>query len=111
MPVGKTRRLDGTLVNTPAASYGPFQAAALFCLEPQFKWILTATPLVNGIEDLCRVLTFLQQDSWWEDNLPPDTLDQAAMEPQADDWQPNEMNPILGTEPDAKFTKIANPYQ
>ncbi|KAF8535100.1 hypothetical protein BDD12DRAFT_808837 [Trichophaea hybrida] len=33
------------------------------------------------------------------------------MEPQADDWQPNEMNPVLGTEPDAEYTKKANPSQ
>ncbi|KAF8536360.1 P-loop containing nucleoside triphosphate hydrolase protein [Trichophaea hybrida] len=111
MPVGKTRRLDGTLVNTPAARYGPFQAEALFRLEPQFKWMLTATPLVNGIEDLRWVLTFLQRDSWLEEYLPPDTFDQAAMEPQADDWQPNEMNLLLSTQPDAEYTKIANPYQ
>jgi hypothetical protein len=46
-----------------------------------------------------------------EDNLPLDIFDQAAMEPQVDDWQPNEFNPIVGTEPDAEFTKIANPFQ
>ena len=46
-----------------------------------------------------------------EDNLPPDTFDQAAMEPQVDDWQPNELNPIFGTEPDTQFMKIANPFK
>ncbi|KAF8536327.1 hypothetical protein BDD12DRAFT_807868 [Trichophaea hybrida] len=109
--VGNTRRLDRTLVNTPAASYSPVQAAALIRLEPHFKWMLTATPLVYGIEDIHWVLTFLPQGSWLEENLPPNTCDQAAMEPQADEWQPNEMNSVLSTEPDAKFTKMANPSQ
>ncbi|KAF8538320.1 hypothetical protein BDD12DRAFT_885405 [Trichophaea hybrida] len=33
------------------------------------------------------------------------------MEPQVDDWQPNDMNPVPGTEPDAELMKIANPFQ
>ncbi|KAF8542616.1 hypothetical protein BDD12DRAFT_802756 [Trichophaea hybrida] len=102
---------DRSIFWFPAASYGSCQAAALFLLEPQFKWMLTATSLVNRIEDLHWVLTFPPQDSWLAENLPLDTLVKAAMEPQVDDWQPNEMNPILSTEPDAEFTTIANPYQ
>jgi hypothetical protein len=55
MPVAKTTKLDRTLVSTPTISYRTFQAAVLFRLEAQFKWMLCATPLVNVIEDLCWV--------------------------------------------------------
>jgi len=51
-PIGKFMKANGTLVNMDSRHYNMHMAACLLSLEPQYKSMLTATPLVNGIKDL-----------------------------------------------------------
>ena len=41
-------------------------------LKPEFKWMLTATPVVNNLRDLRWVFWFLEREEWLELGLPLD---------------------------------------
>jgi hypothetical protein len=62
------------LVKMDSRNYNMHMASCILSLEPQYKWMLTATPLVNGMEDLRWILRFLESSSWLTLQLPPDTF-------------------------------------
>jgi hypothetical protein len=74
-PIGKFRKANSTLVEMDSHKYNMHMASCILSLEPQYKWRLTATPLVNGIEDLRWILKFLDSSSWLTLKLRPDTFD------------------------------------
>jgi hypothetical protein len=74
-------------------------------LELQYKWMLTATPLVNSIEDLHWILCFLESISWLTLQLPPDTLDYTLN--LDDHWVANGCN-VSDTEHLAVFMTVAD---
>jgi hypothetical protein len=69
--------------------------------------MLTATPLVNGIEDLRWILCFLENSSWLALPLPPDTFGYTH---NFDDHWVTDRSNVSGTERSAVFTPVANPY-
>jgi len=73
-PISKFRKANGTLVKMDSRDYNMHMVSCILSLEPQSKWMLTATPLVNGIEDLRWMLRFLESSSWLTLQLPPDTF-------------------------------------
>jgi len=81
-------------------------ASCILILEPQYKWMLTATPLVNGIKDLHWIMRFLESSSWLTLQLPPDTFDYTLN--IDDNWVMDRSN-ISGTERGAGFTPVADP--
>jgi len=74
-PIGKCSKTNGTLVTMDSCDYNMHMASCILSLEPQYKWMLMATPLVNGMEDLCWILRCLESSSWLTLQLPPDTID------------------------------------
>jgi hypothetical protein len=70
--------------------------------------MLTATPLVNGIEDLCWILRLLESSSWLTLKLLPQTFDYTLN--IDDDWIADGSN-MPGTERGAVFTPVADPYK
>ena len=74
-PISKFRKANGTLVKMDSSNYIMHMASCILILEPQYKWMLTATPLVNGIKDLHWIMRFLESSSWLTLQLPPDTFD------------------------------------
>jgi hypothetical protein len=63
--------------------------------------MLTATPLVNGIEGLCWILHFLERTSLLTLQLPPDPFDDTLN--IDDDWIVDGSN-VPGTKFVARFT-------
>ena len=53
-------------------------ANLILSLEPEYKWMLTATPLVNGLSDLRWVIRFLESEDWLELSLPPNAFGDAS---------------------------------
>jgi hypothetical protein len=74
-PIGKFRKANGTLVKMDSRDYNMHMASCILSLELQYKWMLTSTLLVNGIEDLHWMLRFLEGSSWLTLQLPLDTFD------------------------------------
>jgi hypothetical protein len=107
-PIGKFRKVNGTLVKMDSRDYNMHMASCILSLEPQYKWMLTATPLVNGIEDLRWILRFLESSSWLTPQLPPGTFDYTLN--IDDDWIADGSN-VPGTEHGAGFTPVADPYK
>jgi hypothetical protein len=70
--------------------------------------MLTATALVNGIEDLHWILRFLESSSWLTLQLPPYTFDYTLN--IDDDWIADWSN-VPGTERGAGITPVADPYK
>jgi len=70
--------------------------------------MLTATPLVNGIEDLHCILHFLDNSSWLTLQLPPVTFNCILNFDYH--WVADGSN-VLGTEHAAGFTPIADSYK
>jgi hypothetical protein len=83
-------------------------ASYTLSLEPQYKWMLMATPLVNGIEDLHWILRFLESSAWLTLQLPPDTFDCTLN--FDDHWVADGRN-VSGTGRGAGFTPDVDPYQ
>jgi hypothetical protein len=83
-------------------------ASYILSLEPQDKWMLTATPLVNGIEDLRWILHFLERSSWLALQPPPDTFNYTHN--LDDHWVADGSN-VSGTERSAMFTAVEDPYK
>jgi len=107
-PIGKFRKANSTLVKMDSRNYNMHMASCILSLEPQYKWMLTATPLVNGIEDLRWILRFLESSSWLTLQLPPNTFHYTLN--IDDDWIANGSNGP-GTERCAAFTPVADPYK
>jgi len=59
-PISKFCKANGTLVTMDSHDYNIHMPFCILGLEPQCKWMLMATPLVNGIEDLHWILHFLE---------------------------------------------------
>jgi len=94
-------------VEMDSHDYNMRMASCILSLEPQYKWMLTASPLVNGIEDLRWILHFLESSSWLTIQLPPDTFDYTLN--IDDDWIADGSN-VPGTKCGAAFTPLAYPY-
>ena len=95
-------------------------ARSLLGLKPDFKWMLTATPLVNNLSDLRWIVRFLERDEWLQQNLPPGTFvdrdelyerrDQIRREP----WDSEDLAPLptaLGTDLNAVWGPDAAPFE
>lgn len=88
-PLGKSFNVrSGKVHFTKSGDPAIIWATQLESLEPDTKWMLTATPMVNSLTDLRWVYCFLQWPEWLSQNLPPDTFahkDNVEMEM----WMPN----------------------
>jgi hypothetical protein len=107
-PIGKFSKANGTFVKMQARDYIMHMASCILSLEPQYKWMLTATPLVNDIEDLHWILRFLESSSWLTLQLPPDTFDYTLN--IDDNWIEHSSN-VPATERGAEFTPVADRYK
>jgi len=106
--IGKFRNANGTLVEMDCCDYNKHMASGILSLEPQYKWMLMATPLGNGIEHLHWILHFLESSSWLTLQLLPDTFDYT---PTSDNvWVADRSN-LSGTKHGARFTPVADPYK
>jgi hypothetical protein len=74
-PFSKFRTANGMLVKMASRDYNMHMASCILSLEPQYRWMITATPLVNVIEDLHWILNFLETSPWLTLQLAPDTFD------------------------------------
>jgi len=106
--IGKFRKVNRTLVKMDSRDYNMHMASRILSLEPQYKWIITATPLVNGIEDSRWILRFLESSSWLSIQLPPDTFNYTLN--IDDDWIADRSN-VPDTERRAGFTPVTDPYK
>jgi hypothetical protein len=107
-PMGKSGKANGTMLNIACRNHNMHIGFYILSLEPHYKWMLTATPLVNGIENLHCILYFLYGSSWLTLQLPPGTFNCTL---NIDDhWVADGYN-VLGTEHAAGFTAIADSYK
>jgi hypothetical protein len=106
--IRKFRRANGTMVKMDSRDYYMHMASYILNRKPQYKWMSTATPLVNGIEDLIWILCFLESSSWLTLQLPPDTFDYILN--FDGHWVADGSN-VSGTERGAGFTPVADPYK
>ena len=83
-------------------------ASCILSLELHYKWMLTATTLVHGIQDLRCILRFLQSSSWLTLQMPPDTFEYTLN--IDDDWIADGSN-VPGTGRLAVFMPVADPYK
>jgi hypothetical protein len=74
-PLGKFKKGNGTLVKMDSRDYNLHTTSCILCLGPQYKSMLTATPLLNGIKDRRRILRFRESSSWLSLQLLEDTFD------------------------------------
>jgi len=107
-PIGKFRKANGTLGKMDSRNYNMHMASCKLSLELQYKWMITATPLVNGIEDLRWILRFLESSAWLTLQLPPDTFDYTLN--SHDGWI-TDGSDLPGTDRGAGFTPVADPYK
>jgi hypothetical protein len=107
-PIGKVRKANGRLVKIDSCNYNMHMASCILSLEPQYKSKLTATPLVNGIEDLRWIVRFVESSSWLTLQVPPDTVNYTLN--NDDDWIADGSN-VPGTERGAGYTPPADRYK
>jgi len=107
-PIGKFRKANGMLVKMDSSDYKMHMASCILCMEPQYKWMLTATLLLNGMKDLSWNMRFLESSSWLTLQLPPDTVDFTLN--IDDNWVADGCN-MSDTEDGAWFTPVADPYK
>jgi len=107
-PICKYRKANGMLGKMDSRNYNMHMTSCILSLKPQYTWMLTATPLVNGIEDLRWILRFLESSSWLTLQLPPDAFDYTLN--IDDDWIVDGSN-VPGTERCAGFTPVADQYK
>ena len=62
-PIGKFRKANGTSVKMDSRNYNMHIAFCILSIKPQYQWMLTATPLVNGIEDWHLIQPFVESSS------------------------------------------------
>ena len=93
-------------------------ARSLLRLKPEFKWMLTATPLVNNLRDLRWVVRFLEREEWLELSLPPDTfVDRDDLEDYHELQRLDPMDSpaplpnVPGTHPNAVWADNAAPFE
>jgi hypothetical protein len=58
--IGEITKADGILGKMYSRENNMPMVSSVLSLEPQHKWMLMATPLVNGIKDLHWILQFLR---------------------------------------------------
>jgi len=107
-PICKFRKANGTLVKMDSRDDNMHMASSKPSLEPQYKWMLTATPLVNGIKELRWILRFLESSSWLTLQLTPHTLDYTIN--IENDWVVDGSN-VPGMECGAGFMPVADLYK
>ena len=106
--IGKFRKANGTFLKMDSRDYTMHMASCKLSLEPQYKWMLKATPVVNGSEDLRWMPHLLESPSWLTLQLPPDTFDYTH---NIDDYWIATRSNVPGTERGAGFTPVADPYK
>jgi len=106
--IDKFRKANGSFVKMDSCDYNMHKVSSIPSLELQYKWMLMATPLVNGIEDLHWILCFLQSSSWLSLQLPPDTFNYTFNIDE--DWDVVGNNGS-GTEGGAGFTSVGDSYK
>jgi len=107
-PLGKFRQANGMMVKMDSCDYNMHMVSYILSLEPQYKWMMTATPLVNGIADLRWILHCLEGSSGLTLQLPPDTFDHTV---NCDDHWVADGSNVSGTEHGAGFMPVADPYK
>jgi hypothetical protein len=106
-PIGKFRKANGTMVKIVSRDYNMHMASYIISLEPRYRWMLMATPLVNGIEHLRWILRFRESSSWLTLQLPPDTFGYTH---NFDDHWVTDGSNVSGTERGAVFMPVAATY-
>lgn len=108
IPIGKFRMCNCTLLKKDSCVYNMHMTFCKLCLEPQYKWMYMATPLVNGINDLDWMLHCLVSLSRLTQQLPPDTFIYTCN--FDDNWVTGRSN-VAGTDAGTWFTPVAYLYQ
>jgi len=80
----------------------------ILCLEPHYQWLMTATPLVYGIEDMRWILCFRESSSRLTLQLLGDTIDYTLN--LDGDWV-GDGSTVSSTECGARFTPVSAPYK
>jgi len=106
-PICEFRKANGTLVNMDSCHYNVHMASCILSQELQFNKMLMATPLVNGINDYCWILRFL--DSSWQlsRQLLHDSFHHTFN--MNDNWVTDASN-VSDSKYGAGFTPDADPY-
>jgi len=104
-PIGKCRNANATMLKMDFRNHIMHIVFHILSLEPQYKWMLMATPLVNRIEDLHWIMRFLESSCWLTLQLSPDTLDYTLN--FDDHWLAIGSN-VSGTECRAVFMPVAD---
>jgi len=107
-PISKFRKPHGSLVEMNSRIFILHMVSCILSLEPQYKWMLTATPLVNFIDDWHWILRFLESSSRLTVQLRPDTFKYTLN--IDDEWVADGSNES-GTERGAEFTPVADLYE
>jgi len=107
-PIGKVRKANGMSIEMDSREYIMHMASCILSLELQYKWMLMASQLANGIEVLRWILHCLESSSWLTPHLPPDTFNYTIT--IDDDWATNRSN-ISFCEHHAGFTAVTNLYK
>ena len=59
-PIRTIRKANGTMVKMDSCDYNMHMASYILSMKLQYKWMSTASPLVNGIKDMAWILSFLE---------------------------------------------------
>jgi len=107
-PISRLLNANCTMVTMDSHEYNMYIASYILTLDLQYKWMLTATPLVNGFQDFCWILHFLESSSFLTLQLPPDTYDNTL---NFDVHWVAEGSIVLGFHPGDRFMQVADPYK
>ena len=107
-PICKFRKARGMLVKMDSHNYNIYMVLCVLCLDQQYKRMLMATPLANGIEDFHWTLHFLESSSCKTLQVPPDTFNYTL---NIDDYCIAYGSTVSGTECGAWFTPVIDPYK
>jgi hypothetical protein len=95
------------VVKMDSHNYNIHLASCRLCLEPQYTCRLTATLLVNGIEDWSLIVHFVERSSWLTLQLLPDTFNNTLN--IDNDWVTDRSNASV-TECGGRISPVADPY-
>jgi len=107
-PISEFRKANGRMVKMDSCDDNMHMVSYTLSPGPQYKSMLMATLLVNGIEDSRWILRFLESLSRLTVHLPQDTFIHTVN--FDDHWFADGSN-VSGTERGAGFTPVADPYQ
>jgi len=107
-PIGNFRKANGTLFKMDSHNDSMHMASCIFSLELQYKWMLNATPLANGIENLNWIVHFHESSSWLTVWLLQETFNYIL---EIDNNCTADGINVLGSDCGAGFTQVADPYK